>query len=100
VIEPAHERDESGTTHAEVGAYLLGLWSLPDLTVEAVALHHRPADCGETTLTPLTAVHVANVLQQARQETNNNSPPGGLGLNYLPQLGLTEGWPAGATSAR
>ena len=33
-----------GSTHAEVGAYLLGLWGLPDAIVQAVALHHRPRD--------------------------------------------------------
>jgi putative nucleotidyltransferase with HDIG domain len=32
-----------GTSHAEVGAYLLGLWGLPDPVVEAVACHHRPS---------------------------------------------------------
>ncbi len=31
-----------GTTHAEVGAYLLGLWCLPEDVVAAVAHHHEP----------------------------------------------------------
>ena len=31
-----------GATHAEVGAYLLGLWGLPFQIVEAVANHHAP----------------------------------------------------------
>ena len=31
------------TSHAEIGAYLLGLWGLPALVVSAVARHHRPA---------------------------------------------------------
>jgi HD-like signal output (HDOD) protein len=31
-----------GATHAEIGAYLLGLWGLPYAIVEAVALHHTP----------------------------------------------------------
>ena len=34
------ERDVLGADHAEVGAYLLGLWSLPHVLVEAVAFHH------------------------------------------------------------
>ncbi|MCC7132690.1 MAG: HDOD domain-containing protein [Gemmatimonadales bacterium] len=38
-----HERGLLGTTHAEVGAYLLGLWGLPDGLVEAVAHHENPA---------------------------------------------------------
>ena len=30
-------------SHAELGAYLLGLWGLPDTVVEAVAFHHNPS---------------------------------------------------------
>ncbi len=31
------------TSHAELGAYLLGLWGIPDNVVEAVAFHHNPS---------------------------------------------------------
>jgi HD-like signal output (HDOD) protein len=31
-----------GTTHARIGAYLLGLWGLPRPIVDAVARHHDP----------------------------------------------------------
>jgi HD-like signal output (HDOD) protein len=37
------EMERFGTSHAEIGAYLLGVWGLPFPIVEAVALHHRPA---------------------------------------------------------
>jgi HD-like signal output (HDOD) protein/ActR/RegA family two-component response regulator len=37
------ERRIVGATHAEMGAYLLGLWGLPYPIVEAVAVHHAPA---------------------------------------------------------
>jgi HD-like signal output (HDOD) protein len=42
---PAHVAEAStwGATHAEIGAYLLGLWGLPFQIVEAVANHHAPA---------------------------------------------------------
>ena len=36
------EKTTWGATHAEVGAYLLGLWGLPFQIVEAVANHHAP----------------------------------------------------------
>jgi HD-like signal output (HDOD) protein len=36
------EQEIIGATHAQVGAYLLGLWGLPYPIVEAVALHHTP----------------------------------------------------------
>jgi HD-like signal output (HDOD) protein len=41
------ERRITGASHAEIGAYLLGLWGLPYGIVEAVALHHSP-----TAITP------------------------------------------------
>ncbi len=56
------ERAEFGATHAEVGAYLLGLWGLPNPVVEAVALHHRPAECLARGFSPAIAVHVADAL--------------------------------------
>jgi HD-like signal output (HDOD) protein len=37
---PDAERDVLGATHAQVGAYLLGLWGLPRPIVDAVARHH------------------------------------------------------------
>ncbi len=42
--EPFHvaEAELHGVTHADVGAYLLGLWGLPWALVEAVGLHHSP----------------------------------------------------------
>ena len=56
------EEELFGTTHTEVGAYLLGLWGLPDTIVEAVMFHHSPSQClGVSSFGPLAAVHVANV---------------------------------------
>lgn len=39
---PFHEAENKllKANHAELGAYLLGVWGLPDSVVEAVALHH------------------------------------------------------------
>lgn len=41
---PLHlvEREVLGASHAEVGAFLLGTWGLPDVIVQAVAHHHEP----------------------------------------------------------
>jgi putative nucleotidyltransferase with HDIG domain len=36
------ERQVIGASHAEIGAYLLGIWGLPHAVVEAVAHHHQP----------------------------------------------------------
>ncbi len=42
---PLHEVEQEmlNLTHAEAGAYLLGIWGLPFPIVEAVAFHHNPA---------------------------------------------------------
>lgn len=54
------ERQVFGATHAEVGAYLLGLWGFSDSILEAAAFHHRPGDCLGRQFSSLAAVHVAN----------------------------------------
>jgi HD-like signal output (HDOD) protein/CheY-like chemotaxis protein len=84
----AVEHEVLGTTHAEVGAYLLALWGLPDPVIEAVALHHRPAAGGARSFGPLAAVHVANILEHlARAETKGTSP---VDLDFLARLGLDD----------
>ncbi len=56
------EQQLMGISHAEVGAYLLGLWGLPSTVVEAVANHHVPARIPQNTLDAVGAVHIANSL--------------------------------------
>ncbi len=51
-----------GTSHAEAGAYLLGLWGINDSIVEAVAFHHNPSGMSGEKFTALTAVHSADSL--------------------------------------
>ena len=36
------EYEKLSISHAEVGAYLLGLWNLPNHISDAVAMHHKP----------------------------------------------------------
>jgi putative nucleotidyltransferase with HDIG domain len=57
------ERDVFGATHAEVGAYLLWLWGLPDAVVEAAAFHHDPRACRAADSRSLAAVYAANALE-------------------------------------
>jgi HD-like signal output (HDOD) protein/ActR/RegA family two-component response regulator len=61
---PLHvvERECFGVTHAEVGAYLLGLWALPHDVLEAVAGHHAPFDADVRTLDVTAAVRIAVAL--------------------------------------
>jgi putative nucleotidyltransferase with HDIG domain len=62
------EREVFGATHAEVGAYLIGLWGLPEPIVEAVVYHHAPAKCPHPGSAMLTALHVADALASAKVE--------------------------------
>ena len=87
------ERQELGATHADVGAYLLGLWGLDDPIVEAVAFHHHPSDCVGNTFSPLTAVHVANVLQQELSQPATGDVPSKIDVTYLDTLRLTDRLP-------
>ena len=56
------ERSQLNATPAEVGEYLLGLWGLHDSIIEAVAHHHSPTRGEIGPFSPLSAVHLANVL--------------------------------------
>ncbi|MEJ2591117.1 MAG: response regulator, partial [Candidatus Thiodiazotropha sp.] len=51
-----------GASHNALGAYLLGLWGLPDAIVEAVAFNHCPADAPSHPFNALAATHVADAL--------------------------------------
>jgi putative nucleotidyltransferase with HDIG domain len=55
------EQEQLGLTHAEVGAYLLGLWGLPQQVVTAVASHHDETPAGNG-LDAQDIVYFANLL--------------------------------------
>jgi putative nucleotidyltransferase with HDIG domain len=57
------ELEMLGATHADVGAYLLGLWGLPEPIVEAVAWHHRPGQSGAPSFSAVTTVHAADAIE-------------------------------------
>ncbi len=82
------ERKIFGTTHAEVGTYLIWLWGLPDAVVEAVAYHHAPGLCPAPRFSPLTAVHAANVLAYETRVGNDRRAFPALDMHYLESLGL------------
>ena len=63
-----------GVTHSDVGAYLLGLWGLPQLIVEAVAHHHSPGAVDEDGLGVVTAVEVASVLADEAEPNQEDRP--------------------------
>jgi putative nucleotidyltransferase with HDIG domain len=106
------EIETFGVSHAQVGAYLLSLWGLPITIVEAVAFHHTPQASAVQSFSPLTAVHVASVLEQQLQAAPAPEPPAdepkaaatpsSIDLEYLAALGLAarlEDWRDAAEEA-
>jgi HD-like signal output (HDOD) protein len=56
-----------GVTHAEIGAYLLGLWGLPFQIVEAVANHHAPARSADDRLGLAQLVWLASCIESGEE---------------------------------
>lgn len=83
------ERQHLGTTHAEAGAYILGLWNLPPRIVEAVALQHAPNVITYDGFCGVSAVHVAAaVLGETAEPPSRHFAPA-LDLDYLGRLGVS-----------
>ncbi len=61
---PLHEAEGQilGASHAEVGAYLLGIWGFPYPIIEAVAHHHQPRRVVQTRFDVLAALVIADEL--------------------------------------
>src|SRR6187551_1994974 len=66
----AAEREIFGVTHAEVGAYLLGLWGIPFPIVEAVAFHHRPNEVPIESRPLVSAIHIASGLVEEMSDVD------------------------------
>ena len=94
----AAEREIFGVTHAEVGAYLLGLWGIPFPIVEAVAFHHRPNEVAPESRPLVAAIHIASGLieemteSDATQRTSgsNIDSSGRIDVSFLREAGLEE----------
>lgn len=84
------EEDLKDVTHAEVGAYLLGLWGLPYPVLEAVANHHSPQRVVSSTFDAVSAVYVANVLVHECL----GEAPANFDMGYLEQVGVAQRLPA------
>jgi HD-like signal output (HDOD) protein len=64
---PVHEAESRviGASHAEIGAYLLGIWGLPYPVIEAVAYHHEPQRVTQSYFDVLAALTIAQSLVRA-----------------------------------
>jgi HD-like signal output (HDOD) protein len=103
---PLHavEKDLSGIGHAEIGAYLLGLWGLPPAIVNAVQRHHQPplAEQPVKELDALAITHIADALAfETQWEQSGDGPPPYSLMNaeYVESLGVTGRLPEWKTLA-
>jgi len=88
------EYEAFGTSHAEIGAYLMGLWSLETPIIEAIAFHHCPANSMSQNMGLLTAVHVGNAIDHNGQAPTNGNTDLQYDAQYLESLGVADRIPA------
>jgi HD-like signal output (HDOD) protein len=98
---PLHtvEQELNGVTHAEAGGFLLGLWGLPHVVVEAVTRRHQPLGRPEASrvLSPAAAVQVADALAHEYFPGTTRATHPALptpDLQYLEELGVADQLPA------
>jgi putative nucleotidyltransferase with HDIG domain len=84
----AEERERFGVTHAELGAYLLGIWGMPYPIIEAVAHHHHLGQVESVAFGALESVQVASQLV----DLGALSPEETAYLERLGMAGRLEGW--------
>lgn len=85
------EIEQFGTSHAEIGAYLMGLWGLEYPVIEAIAFHHRPGKSLSNSTGLLTAVHFGDAFDRLKKDPNDLNGENGLqqlDRGYLDNLGV------------
>ena len=83
------EAEILGTTHAQIGAYLMGIWGLSESSVEAIAFHHCPAKSRDQVFSTLTAVHLANHIVHHNPALDRDMITG-MDREYLERLGIAD----------
>jgi putative nucleotidyltransferase with HDIG domain len=72
-----------GVSHAELGAYLIGIWGLPTNVVEAIAFHHNPAKQPNTGFSPMLCLHIANWVINQVTSLENDAKKHSLDLELI-----------------
>ncbi len=80
-----------GVSHAEVGAYLMGLWAFPDSVVEAVAYHHCPGEAVCDHFDLCGVIHVADIIEYHEQfQAGTWEHLNGVDTAYLEKCSLND----------
>jgi len=85
------ESEVFGTGHAEIGAYLMGLWGLEYPVIEAIAFHHRPGKSLSNSTGLLTAVHFGDAFDRMKNGSANPKTENALRQldhRYLDHIGV------------
>jgi HD-like signal output (HDOD) protein len=85
------EKEVLGVTHAEAGAYLMGLWGLPEEIVRGIAFHHAPQPGTDKSFAHCGIIHVADLMDHQDQL----HPQGwdqleGLDQAYMEKIGMAD----------
>jgi len=76
--------------HAEVGAYLLGLWGFPTPIVQAVAFHDTPCRSADSHFGLEALIHVADRLTHGLASKHADPTQLGIDVELVERLGLAE----------
>ncbi len=82
------EQEAFGTSHAEIGAYLMGLWNIESPIIEAIAFHHCPSRSASNHMGLLAAVHIANGLDHEEASADDQAAEQLYDNEYLDRLGI------------
>ncbi len=94
------EKEIFGATHAQVGAYLLGIWGLAASVVEAIEYHHTPMEIPGTSFSAATSVYAANTIDHRLHTRSWARKKQGIQLEYLEKLGLKDHYSQWETSCQ
>ncbi len=82
---------ELQASHSDVGAYLVGLWGLPNTIAEAIAFHEDPEQAtGEFGLPGI--VHVADRISNHPDATDPHAAGLRLNVDYLAKFNRADRW--------
>ena len=83
---------ELRASHTDVGAYLVGLWGLPNTIAEAIAYHEDPAQSRSSAFGLPAIVHAADRLAYRPDITDPRSPDLALNVAYFEKHGRLDRW--------
>ena len=85
------EKEILGTSHAAVGAYLLGLWGLPEPIIAATAFHHTPECKNGKRPNVQLIIHVASAFSYSDMGTLlGDAPLDQMDYTFLEQSGCLD----------